>query len=45
MDAVNAESMKAYFEPRQFYEHGFESHPECVYNMDETGVPLDRSKT
>ena len=27
---------------RQIYdEHGFESCPECIYNMDETGVPLE----
>ena len=27
---------------RQIYdEHGFESRPECIYNMDETGVPLE----
>ena len=27
---------------RQIYdEHGFESRPECVYNMDKTGVPLE----
>ena len=43
MDAVNAENMKAYFDLlRQIYdEHGFESCPECIYNMDETGVPLE----
>ena len=36
MDAVNAENMKAYFDLlRQIYdEHGFESCPECIYNMD-----------
>lgn len=43
MDAINAENMKAYFDLlHQVYdEHGFESHPECIYNMDETGVPLE----
>ena len=43
MDAINAENMKAYFDLlHQIYdEHGFESHPECIYNMDETGVPLE----
>ena len=43
MDAINAENMKAYFDLlRQIYdEHGFESRPECIYNMDETGVPLE----
>ena len=43
MDAVNAESMKAYFDllGQLYDEHGFESHLECVYNMDETGVTLE----
>ena len=43
MDAVNAENMKAYFDLlRQIYdEHGFKSCPECIYNMDETDVPLE----
>ena len=43
MDAINTDNMKAYFDLlRQIYdEHGFESHPECIYNMDETGVPLE----
>ena len=43
MDAINADNMKAYFDLlRQIYdEHGFESHPECIYNMDEIGVPLE----
>ena len=22
-------------------EFGFDDHPECIYNMDETGVPLE----
>ena len=43
MDAVNTENMKAYFDLlRQIYdEHGFESCPECICNMDDTGVPLE----
>ena len=43
MDAINAENMKVYFDLlRQIYdEHGFESHPESIYNMDETGVLLE----
>ena len=43
MDTVNAENMKAYFDLvcQIYYKHGFESSPECIYNMDETGVPLE----
>ena len=43
MDAVNRENIAAYFKLlRSIYdEHSFENYPECIYNMDETGVPLD----
>ena len=43
MNAINAVNIKAYFELlQQVYEkYGFESRPECIYNMDETGVPLE----
>lgn len=42
MDAMNVENMKEYFDLlREVYdEYEFNSHPECIYNMDETGVPL-----
>ena len=37
------ENMKAYFDLlREVYnEFDFEDHPEAIYNMDETGVPLE----
>ena len=44
MDAVNAENIHAYFDlsVRSVYdEFEFDDHPECIYNMDETGVPLE----
>ena len=44
MDAVNAENIHTYFDlsVRSVYdEFGFDDHPECIYNMDETGVPLE----
>ena len=43
MDAVNKENIAAYFNLlRSIHdEHSFENYPECIYNMDETGVPLD----
>lgn len=42
MDAVNTENLRAYYTLLRgvFDEHGFDDHPERVYNMDETGVPL-----
>ena len=42
MDAVNAENIHAYFDLlRSVYdEFRFDDHPEHIYNMDETGVPL-----
>ena len=40
MDAMNVENMKDLL--RKVYdEYEFNSHPECIYNMDETGVPLE----
>ena len=35
--------MKEYFDLlREVYdEYEFNSHPECIYNMDETGIPLE----
>ena len=43
MDAINAENLHAYYNLLKsvYDEHGFDSHPEAIYNMDETGVPLE----
>ena len=43
MDAVNVENITAYFDLLRnvFDEFGFDQHPERIYNMDETGVPLE----
>ena len=43
MDAINAETLQQYFGLLQevYDKHDFEHHPERIYNMDETGVPLD----
>ena len=43
LDAVNADNIRGYYALlKEIYdEFDFESHPERVYNMDETGVPLD----
>ena len=43
MDAVNAENIHAYFDLlRSVYdEFGFDDHPKQIYNMEETGVPLE----
>ena len=43
LNAVNAENISTYFSSLKSVldEHGFEEHPERVYNMDETGVPLE----
>ena len=43
LDATSLENMKAYFDLlREVYnEFDFEDHPEAIYNMDETGVPLE----
>ena len=40
MDAMNSENMMAYFDLlSDVYDFG--NHPESIYNMDETGVPLE----
>ena len=43
MDAVNCENMEAYFNLLRevFDEFDFDNCPQCIYNMDETGVPLE----
>ena len=43
MDAINAENIREYYALLRevFDEFDFEHHPERIYNMDETGVPLD----
>ena len=43
MDAVNVENITAYFDLLRnvFNEFGFDQRPERIYNMDETGVPLE----
>ena len=43
IDAENEENMRAYFGllKEVYDELDFEAHPERIYNMDETGVPLD----
>ena len=43
IDAVNEENMRAYFALlKEVYDDlDFGGHPERIYNMDETGVPLD----
>ena len=43
IDAVNEEYMRAYFALlKEVYDDlDFGGHPERIYNMDETGVPLD----
>ena len=41
MDAMNAKNIDAYFDLLKsvYDENKFESHPEAIYNVDETGVP------
>ena len=43
MDALNKENLDAYFQLLQdvYDEFNFHDHPELIYNMDETGMPLD----
>ena len=45
LDAVNPENLNNYFDQlKKIYdEFNFEDHPEAIYNMDETGVPLEPS--
>lgn len=39
LDAVNQENMNDLLN-KTYTEHDFDKHPETIYNMDETGVPL-----
>lgn len=43
MDAVNEQTMTAYFDLLKdvFDQLNLKDHPECIYNMDETGIPLE----
>ena len=43
IDAINTENLKNYFDQLRsiFDDFDFDNHPEAVYNMDETGVPLE----
>ena len=43
MDSVNRESMEAYFNllEETLKEHDLMNHPAQIYNMDESGIPLD----
>ena len=43
MNAVNPENVNKYFDllEKVFDECDFHSHPEAIYNMDETGMPLE----
>ena len=43
MEAVNTDNLREYYAPlRSIYdEHGFDDHPERVYNMNETGILLE----
>ena len=43
MDALNQENITAYFDLLKglYDEYDFHIHPEAIYNMDESGVPLE----
>ena len=43
MNAINCENLEHYFSllKQILEENDLLNHPECIYNMDETGVPLD----
>ena len=43
MEAVNTENVNDCFDLLQdvFEKKGFANHPEAIYNMDETGMPLE----
>ena len=43
IDAINEENMNKYFDLLEevYNELDFKDHPERIYNMDETGMPLD----
>ena len=43
IDAINEENMTKYFDLLEevYNELDFKDHPQRIYNMDETGMPLD----
>ena len=42
MDAINADNLKNFDQLRKIFDdYNFDNHPEAIYNMDETGVPLE----
>ena len=43
MDAINRENTDHYFNllKQCLDDNDLTDHPECIYNMDETGVPLE----
>ena len=43
IDAIDEENMKKYFDLLEevYNDLDFKDHPERIYNMDETGMPLD----
>jgi len=43
MDAINKDNLDNYFDQlkKVFDEGDFWNHPEAIYNLDETGVPLE----
>ena len=43
MDAINAENLRVYYDLLKSVcdEHGFNSHSQAIYNMEEIGVPLE----
>lgn len=43
MDAINAENITNYFDQLKilYDEYDFNNHPEAIYNLDETSVPLE----
>ena len=43
MNAVNSENLNEYFDSLQevFLKNNFADHPEAIYNIDETGMPLE----
>ena len=41
MEAVNVENITAYFDLLKEVELELNDHPECIYNMDETGMQLE----
>ena len=43
MDALSKKNLESYFELLKsvYDKYDFYGHPEAIYNMDETGVPLE----